>query len=119
MARFYGAIGFAKMVEVRPGISKETYVERYYKGDILRNNRQWSPSEYLNDNININNEISIVADSFVNRHFGVMRYVRWMEQTFEITSATIDTERHRIVLSIGGVFNVPDPDDDAEGRCPE
>lgn len=114
MARFYGSIGFSMTYETRPGIFEETYVERTYKGEIIRNNRQWSPSEHLNDNITINNEISVIADSFMNHNFGVMRYVRWKGQTFEITSATIDTERHRIVLSIGGVFNVSDPDAETE-----
>lgn len=107
MTRFYGDIGFAITEETRPGIFKEKYVERKYKGDVLKSNRRWNQSEYLNDNLDIMNDISIIADNFANSHFGVMRYVRFMEQTFEITSATIDTERHRITLSLGGVFNVP------------
>lgn len=109
MARFYGAIGFAVTHETRPGIFAEYYRERMYKGDILRNSRQWSPTDHLNDNITITNEISIIADAFASSNFGVMRYVRWNNQTFEITSASIDTDRHRINLSIGGVFNVEEP----------
>lgn len=108
MARFYGAIGYEITEETRPGIYEETYIERMYKGDVIRNNRRWSSSEYLNDNLEINNEISVIADGFATTHFGSMRYVRWMKQTFEITSVTIDVERHRLVLSIGGVFNVPE-----------
>lgn len=107
MARFYGVIGFAITEETRPGIYSEIYQERPYKGDVVRHTRRWDPTEYLNDDLVINNDISIVSDSFANSHFGVMRYVRWMDQTFEITSATIDVDRHRITLSLGGVFNVP------------
>lgn len=108
MARFYGAIGFEITKETRPGIYTETYIERMYKGDIIRSNRRWNNSEYLNDNLEVTNEISIFSDIFANAHFGSMRYVRLMGQTFEITSVTIDVERHRLVLSIGGVFNVPE-----------
>ena len=108
MARFYGAIGYEITKETRPGIYEETYIERMYKGDVIRNNRRWNASEYLNDNLEINNEISVIADGFATAHFGSMRYVRLMKQTFEITSVTIDVERHRLVLSIGGVFNVPE-----------
>lgn len=108
MARFYGKIGFSVTEETRPGIFEETYVEKMYKGYVVRNTRRWDQSEYLNDNININNDISIIADGFAVSHFGVMRYVKWMNQTFEITSATLDTDTHRIILSIGGAFNVPD-----------
>jgi len=109
MTRFYGAVGFSITKETRPGIFEETYVERMYKGDVIRNNRRWNQTEYLNDNIEIANDISIISDSFANAHFGVMRYVKWMEQTFEITSAILDVDRHRITLSIGGVFNVQNP----------
>ena len=110
MARFYGAIGFAITEETRPSVNEEKYVERMYKGDVIRNTRRWEPTEHLNDDISISNDISIIADSFASSNFGVMRYVRWMNQAFEITFATIDTERHRITLSLGGVFIVPESD---------
>ena len=110
MARFYGKIGFEITKETRPGIYKECYEERYYRGDVLKNNRRWDSADKLNSDLTISNDISIISDSFANSNFGVMRYVRWMEQVFEITSASIDVERHRITLSLGGVFNVPDCD---------
>lgn len=110
MARFYGAVGFAISEEVKPGIFQDVYVERYYKGDVTRRSHSWNPSEYINDNLTVTNDISIIADSFANSNFGCMRYVRWMKQVFEITSAQTDLERHRITLSLGGVFNVPSDD---------
>lgn len=110
MARFYGMVGFAVQKETRPGIFDEQYVERPYKGDVTRRSRRWETTEYLNDDLSIENDISIISDTFANSHFGVMRYVHWMDQYFEITSATIDVERHRITLSLGGVFHGPDRD---------
>jgi len=110
MARFHGTVGFAVMEETRPGIYEEIYKERPYKGNVLRRSRQWNQTENLNDDLSINNDISIISDSFAKAHFGVMRYVHWMDQYFEITSATIDVERHRITLTLGGVFNVRDED---------
>lgn len=116
MARFYGKVGFAVTREVRPGIFKEVYKEKYYKGDIVKSNRRWDAADKLNDDISINNDISIISDSFAMSHFGVMRYVRFKgrkgekDQLFEITSAMLDTDTHRITLSLGGVFNVPEPD---------
>ena len=106
MARFHGAIGFAKIVETRPAIFEEKYVERDYKGDIIRNTHRWVPSDYLNDNIDISNDISIIADTYAYQNIGVMRYVRWLGQEFEITSAVVDNDRHRITLTLGGVFNL-------------
>lgn len=115
MARFSGMIGFSIDKEVRPGIFKETFVEKKYKGYVTRKSRGWDNSEYLNDTVNIQNEISVISDNFMNRHFGTMRYVRFMEQVFEITSATMDVDQHRITISLGGIFNVPDTSSDTEG----
>lgn len=114
MARFYGKIGFAVMEETRPGIFEEVYKEQSYKGDILKSSRRWEPTEHLNDDLSINNDISVVADSFMKSHFGAMRYVYWMDQCFEIVSATVDTERHRVTLSLGGPFNAGISDRDSE-----
>lgn len=115
MARFTGMIGFSIDKEVRPGIFKEVYVERKYKGLLTRKSRSWDNSEYLNDTLSLQNELSIISDDFINRHFGAMRYVRLMGQAFEITSATIDVDQHRITLSLGGIFNVPESDTNSEG----
>ena len=108
MARFYGNVGFATTEETRPGVFEEVYVERAYKGDVMRHTNSWSNNDHVNDDWVVKNDISIIADNFASSHFGVMRYVRWMNQVFEIQSATIDVDRHRITLTLGGVFNVPD-----------
>lgn len=116
MARFIGQVGFAITEETRPSIYEEVYKERTYKGDVVRRSRQWSPSEHLNDNVQITNDISIIADSFAILNLGVMRYVHWLNQDFEINSASLDTERHRITLSLGGVFNGVNRDSDSESE---
>lgn len=118
MARFYGAIGFSITRETRPGIYEEQFTERFYKGTVSRHATRWATSEYLNDDLEINNDISIVADTFANEHFGAMRYVRWNKQVFKITSATVDTDTYRITLNLGGVFNVPDTSSESENDAP-
>lgn len=107
MSKFYGKVGFETTVETKPGIYEEIYKERNYKGDVLSHTKRWEPSDSVNDNLTTNNDISIVADSFALANFGVMRYIKWNKQTFEITSASIDVNTHRITLSLGGIFNVP------------
>ena len=108
MAKFYGKIGYALLEEVKPGVYKETYTERSYKGDVLAKRYKWQNSDYLNDDFVINNDISIISDAFAINNFGAMRYIRWMNQLFKITSAIVDLDRHRITLSLGGVFNADD-----------
>ena len=103
MAKFYGPIGYAETVEVKPGVWKDQITERMYFGDLLRNNRKLQSSETLNDDINISNKISIVADPFAEQNFHLMKYVEFMGVKWKITN--VEVEHHRLVLSVGGVYN--------------
>ena len=78
MAKFYGTIGYGISEETTPGVWEDRIVERHYYGDLVRNTRRMQNSEHLNDNINISNEISIVADPYANENFHLMRYVTFM-----------------------------------------
>ena len=82
MARFYGDVGFAKTVETdpeeHPGKYDVVLTEKPYYGDVMRNTRRWDQnSTGINDNLVINNTISIVADDFAIRNVGAMKYVKW------------------------------------------
>ncbi len=101
--KFYGEIGFARTVETRPGIWEEQITERAYFGDITRNLRRLQSSAKVNDDINISNEISIVADPFANGNFHAMRYVRFMGAKWKIES--VEAQYPRLILSIGGLYN--------------
>ena len=103
MAKFYGAIGYAETIETRPGVWVEQITERNYYGDLIRNTRRLESSGELNDNININNEISILSDPYAIDHFHAMRYVVFSGTKWKISS--VDIKYPRIVLSIGGVYN--------------
>ena len=103
MAKFYGIIGFIKTEETSPGVWTENVAERYYYGDVNRNTRRWESSNNQNDNLNINNEISIVADPYAIQNFHAIKYAEWMGSLWKINS--IDVQYPRLILSIGGVYN--------------
>lgn len=103
MAKFYGTIGFLEYVEDAPSVYKEKITERQYYGDIIRNSRRYERGESINDNLTINNEISIVADAYANENFHHMIFVEFMGAKWKITNVTV--ERPRLILSIGGVYN--------------
>ena len=103
MAKFYGVIGYAETVETRPGIWEKQITERHYYGDVTRNTRRFQSSDKLNDNINISNEISIVADPFANQNFHSMAYVEFMGAKWKITN--VEVQYPRLILSIGDVYN--------------
>ena len=103
MAKFYGSIGYAETVEVKPGIWKEQITEKKYYGDLLRNSRRLQTVDKLNDDINVSNEISIVADPYANQNFHLMRYVIFMGTKWKISN--VEVQYPRLLLTIGGVYN--------------
>ena len=104
MAKFYGLIGYANTVETAPGVYEEQITTKEYYGDLLRNSRKLqTSSDSLNDNINVANEISILADPFANNNFHSMRYVEFMGSKWKITS--VDVQFPRLILTMGGVHN--------------
>ena len=105
MAKFCGIVGFIKTVEVEPGLWEEQLIEHNYYGDVTRNTSKFQPSGGVNDDINVSNTISIVADPFANENFQHMRFVEFMGTKWKITN--VEVQYPRLLLSIGGVYNEP------------
>ena len=107
MAKFYGKVGYVETVETRPGVFTQSVTERTYCGDLVRNSRKWQTSGNVNDDVNVNNEISIVADPFAYDHFAFIRYVEYMGVLWNVTA--VEVQRPRLILSVGGVYNGQQP----------
>lgn len=103
MARYYGMIGFGTTKETSPGIDTVEIIEKPYYGDVLDDSRRWESSEQLNDDFNIMNKISIVADTFATQNLQAMRYATFLGVKWKIKSAYINYPR--ITLSLGGEYN--------------
>lgn len=103
MAKFYGKIGYANTVETKPGIYDEQIVERSYYGDLIRNTRRLQSADQVNDDINISNEISIVADPYATNNFHTMRYAVFMGTKWKISN--VEVSYPRLILTLGGVYN--------------
>lgn len=103
MAKFCDVIGFVESKETSPGVWEDVVTERKYYGDVGRNTFKYQSSGNLNDDINISNEISIVADTFANENFRAMRYVKFMGVKWKINN--VEVQRPRLILNVGGVYN--------------
>lgn len=103
MAKFYGTIGYAVTEEIRPGVWEPNVTERNYYGELIRNFRKLESSGNLNDNINVANEISIVADPFAYENFHSMLYVTYMGAKWKVTN--VEVQHPRLILTLGGVYN--------------
>lgn len=107
MARFYGPIGFAVSCETPPGsgVWEDFVVEKNYRGDVVRNMKRWDNGEHLNSNLNISNSISIVSDPYISAKIYAIKYVKWLDEYWTVTS--VEVQQPRLILSIGGVYNGP------------
>lgn len=105
MAKFYGTIGFGESVEIRPGVWDDVIVERNYYGDIVRNSRQLTDNQEVNDNLSVQNSISIVADAYANEKFFAIRYIKWAGALWTVADVTVQSPR--LTLRLGGVYNGP------------
>ena len=103
MAKFYGKIGYATTVETSPGIWQEEIIEKPYYGDFVRSTRKLNGGTTVNSDINVANEISIVADPFANENFYSMRYVMFKGTKWKIMS--VEIQYPRLILEIGGIYN--------------
>lgn len=106
MAKFFGELGYGEPVENgTTGVWEDVIVEKSYYGDILRNTRRLQDGQYVNDDITVDNSISIMADAYANEHFHAIRYARWAGVLWTVTS--VEVRRPRLILELGGVYNGP------------
>lgn len=103
MAKFYGEIGYVTTTETRPGIWEKVVIEKKYDGDILSFTRRWQNGDQVNDDVTINTEISIVADSYLINNMHCIRYVKINGVAWEVGSIT--PQYPRLLLDLGGIYN--------------
>ena len=104
MARWFGVVGYGSIKEETPGDYQDVITKREYSGDVIRNSTRWNTTPVsTNDNFNISNQISIIADPFAYNHIDEMRFVEYMGKYWKIIS--VEVLRPRLILTIGGVYN--------------
>ena len=103
MDKYYGIIGYVDFVETAPDVAREVVTERKAVGDVLKNTRRWQGSDTLNDNLVINNRISILADPYAYQNYHAIRYCVWMGTKWKVTN--VEVAYPRLILDLGGVYN--------------
>lgn len=102
--KFHGKIGFEGTVDNGHGVYTPVSEELPYYGDVLMNNRRWESSNAsTNDNIQLDNRISIVANSHIRKNMGMIRYVIWNDVKWKVSS--IEIAWPRLILHLGEVYN--------------
>jgi len=107
MARFHSVVGFGTSVEKAAGVFVDEIIERSYFGDVIRNSRRLQEHQEVNQNLIVDNSISILADKYASDNILAMRYVKWMGSLWIISS--VEVQRPRLILRLGGVYSGPTP----------
>ena len=102
MAKWFGKIGYVVTEETEPGVWEETVTEREYFGDMTSDRRKRQNSGEVNDDINLSNVISIVADPFAYQNCSNMAYVEIMGSKWKISD--VEVQRPRLIMTVGGVY---------------
>jgi len=103
MAKFSGKIGYAIQVESKPGVWTNQIVEKSYRGDFVLKQQRWETTEAVNNNLTLDNSVSIIADPYAYTNLGFMKYIIIGGKKWKISSLAIN--RPRIVIQIGGIYN--------------
>lgn len=104
MSKWCGKIGYLQSMETEPGVWGDDVInERLYYGELIRNRKLYQNSGGVNDDINLSNQISIIADPFVMQNFQHMKYVEIANVKWKISD--IEVQYNRLILTIGGVYN--------------
>ena len=103
MARFSGNVGFAIRTQTIPGVWSNNIVERAYVGSIVRETLTQVKSDKVNDDIRLEERISIVADAFAFDNALKIKYVERAGVRWSVVS--IETKYPRLILSLGGAYH--------------
>ena len=103
--KFSGKAGFRiDDVEIEPGVYKPQVVVKAIKGSVVSNSYQHQNSDKSTiDNVRITNQLSIVANQFLNKHIASLVYIEFQGVKWKVES--FDIRPPRVVVSLGGVYN--------------
>lgn len=102
--KWSGKIGYSITVETAPGIWTDNIEEKKHVGNVIQYSiRNQSTGQQVNDNVVLNNAISIVATPYARENFQKMVYITFMGAKWKVTNTTI--QYPRIVINIGEVYH--------------
>lgn len=82
-------------------------VERSYEGNILNETITFISADKLNDDVDLSQRISIMADPYAFENVRRMRYVTWAGVDWSV--ASVEIKRPRLILSLGGPYDGEKP----------
>lgn len=106
MARFSGVFGYGVQTEVSNGVWEDTIVERSYQGDVVQV-AKWDRENNttVNDDLMVNQTVSIVISDNATGNFLDIRYVRWSGVLWKPKS--VEVQHPRLLVRLGEPYHGP------------
>lgn len=102
--KFSGKVGFwVKDIETSPGMWDSKIVERSYTGNVLEYIRRFQNESKQNEDLALDNQISILSDLYARDNWMSIKYVDWNGVRWKVSSVRLSYPR--IILQLGGVYN--------------
>ena len=101
--RYSGFIGLAETSETTPGVWTPTITEKKVFGDVLQQSRRYDSGQQINEDLHLQNRLSVVYDSELLEKFATAKYITWNSSKWKISS--IEIQPPRLVISLGGLYN--------------
>src|SRR5699024_3840920 len=103
MAKYAGLVGYVTQEETSPGIWSPVSTEKKMRGDVIRLASSFEQGEKVNDDINLQNRISLVGDPYAFSNFTSIKYVWYLGNKWKVTG--VEVSRPRLILTLGGLWN--------------
>lgn len=101
--KYVGMVGYVTTEEIKPGVWEEVAIEKEFCGEDTRTISRWKTNTQVNDDIDTDKQISILADPFAYANFSHIRYVTIFNQRWKVNS--VEVKYPRLILNIGGLYN--------------
>jgi len=103
MAKWFGKIGFAVDADRGYGTIETEIVEKEYFGDLTRSYQRNAYSQIsTNDEVTLNNQLSIVADQYSLSNISAIQYVEIDGNNWKVTG--VEEQYPRLIISFGGPY---------------
>lgn len=104
MNKFWGTVGFVHEEETSPDVFNEVATERGYSCETLKHDKRWQQSgNVIDDNLTVENRISLLADPFALDAFEQIRYIVRGRSKWKVTA--VEVAYPRLILTLGGVYH--------------
>ena len=104
MSKYYGEIGVrVTSFNDATGLTETTIKRINRSGDVGRRYRSLNTSDKIIDDVDVSNQITILADPFFMTHYSDIVYVTWHGVKWK--AKTIEVQEPNLIIGIGGVYN--------------